>query len=401
MGPFTLMNATGIPIAYHSQESLHRGLGEFYKPSERLKAQFELGEKWDLEGEVNKEALESAKERFYGAVFGVACQLVEEGIASKEDTDSGAMVGLRWASGPFNMMNEIGVEKSLELVSAIAERAEGAFRVPELLRKQAETKKSWNLRTVRFTKDGKIAIITMNRPEAMNALNSKVLSDLGDVVGELQKDDSVTAVIITGEGKAFVAGADIKEMLIKNPMEAREFTYLGQSVFKDIENMNKPVIAAVNGVALGGGCELALACDIILASEKARFGFPEVGLGIHPGFGGTQRLPRLIGKARAKELIFTGDILSAGDAERIGIVNRVLAPSKLLDEARALADKIASRGPIAIRLAKSAINKGCEMDLDTGLAYEVESVSVAFSTKDSKEGMKAFTERRKPEFEGK
>ncbi len=401
MGPFKLMNATGIPIAFHSQESLHRGLGEFYKPSQRLKVQFESGEKWNMEGDINESEIETVKERFYGVVFGVACQLVEEGVASKEDTDRGATIGLRWDSGPFNMMNGIGTQKSFKLVNAIAEKSQGAFEVPELLRKQAESRKPWDLRTVRLTREGKTAVITMDRPEAMNALNSKVLSDLGAVVAELQEDEDIVVVIITGEGKAFVAGADIKEMMMKNPIEAREFTQLGQAVLKDIENMNKPVIAAVNGVALGGGCELALACDIILASEKAKLGFPEVGLGIHPGFGGTQRLPRLIGKARAKELIFTADILDAREAERIGLVNRVVAPDKLLEEAKALADKIASRGPIAIRLAKSAINKGCEMDLDTGLAYEVESVSMAFSTKDSKEGMKAFTERRKPEFKGR
>ncbi|UCE75032.1 MAG: enoyl-CoA hydratase/isomerase family protein [Methanomassiliicoccales archaeon] len=241
----------------------------------------------------------------------------------------------------------------------------------------------------------------MDRPEALNALNSKVLSDLKDITRQVEQDREITAVIITGEGKAFVAGADIKEMLKKNPIEARKFTQLGQAVFRDIENMNKPVIAAVNGVALGGGCELALACDIILASNKARLGFPEVGLGIHPGFGGTQRLPRLIGKAKAKQMIFTADILSAQEAEQMGLVNKVIPPDKLLEEARKMAEKIAKQAPIAIRLAKSAVNKGCEMDLDTGLAYEVESVSMTFATKDSKEGMKAFTERRKPKFEGK
>ena len=273
--------------------------------------------------------------------------------------------------------------------------------MPEILKKLAEANVPWDLKTLRMTREGKTAIITFTRPEAMNALNSKVLSDLKVAIEDLEKDDGIYAVIITGEGKAFVAGADIKEMMVKDPISAREFTFLGQSVLRNIENLSKPVIAAVNGVALGGGCELALACDMILASEKARLGFPEVGLGIHPGFGGTQRLPRLIGKARAKELIFTTDILDAREAERIGLVNRVVAPDQLMKEAHGVAKKIASKAPIAVRLAKSAINKGCEMDLETGLAYEVESVSMTFATKDSKEGMKAFTERRKPEFEGK
>ncbi|MEE9150498.1 MAG: enoyl-CoA hydratase-related protein [Thermoplasmata archaeon] len=401
MGPFELMNATGVPIAYHSQESLHKGLGEFYIPSEKLKAQFQSGETWDMKGEINEGAMEAARERFLGMVFGIASQLVEEGVASMEDTDRGATIGLRWAFGPFAMMNQVGIQKAYEMVSALAEKSKGTFKVPEILKKQAVSKKPWGLRTVRLSKEDKIAIITMDRPEALNALNSKVLSDLSNVIKQVQEDDRIAVVIITGEGRAFVAGADIKEMMDKNPIEAREFTKLGQAVFKEIENMNKPVIAAVNGVALGGGCELALACDIILASEKARLGFPEVGLGIHPGFGGTQRLPRLIGKARAKELIFTAKILNAKEAERIGLVNKVVPPDKLLKEARGTANKIARQAPFAVQLAKSAINKGCEMGLDTGLAYEVESVSMAFSTKDSKEGMKAFMERRKPKFEGK
>jgi enoyl-CoA hydratase/3-hydroxyacyl-CoA dehydrogenase len=401
MGPFKLMNVTGIPIAYHSQESLYKGLGDFYKPSSRLKSQFESKELWDLEGEVQENVKEAVKERFLGVEFGVACQLVEEGVASKEDCDRGATIGLRWAAGPFAMMNDVGVARSHEMVTAISEQSNGTFSVPEILKEQAESKLPWDLKTVKLTKEDKIAIIIMDRPEALNALNSKVLSDLKGIIRQVESDDEIWAVIITGEGKAFVAGADIKEMLKKDPMEAREFTYLGQNVFKDLENLNKPVIAAVNGVALGGGCELALACDIILASKQAKLGFPEVGLGIHPGFGGTQRLPRLIGRAKAKELIFTADILNAQDAERMGLVNRVVPSDKLMDVAKKMAQKIAGQAPVAIRQAKSAVNKGSEMDLDTALAYEVESVSITFSTKDSKEGMKAFTERRKPKFEGK
>jgi len=401
MGPFELMNTTGIPIAFHSQESLHKGLGDFYKPSNILKSQFESSENWDMSEEVDENVIETVKERFYGVIFGVACQLVEEEVASKEDTDRGAAIGLRWSAGPFAMMNHVGIEKTYDLVSSLAEKSKGTFHVPEILRKQAESKKSWDLKTVRLTIEDRIAIITMDRPEALNALNSKVLSDLNEIIFQVEKDESVSAVIITGEGKAFVAGADIREMLGKNPIEAREFTQLGQAVFRKIENITKPVIAAVNGIALGGGCELALACDIIIASENAKLGFPEVGLGIHPGFGGTQRLPRLVGRARAKEMIFTADILDAKEAEKIGLVNKVVSPDNLLEEARYMANKIAGQAPFAVRLAKSAINKGTDMDLDTGLAYEVESVSMAFSTKDSKEGLKAFTEKRKPKFQGK
>lgn len=401
MGPFKLMNVTGVPIAYHSISSLHQGLGEFYKPSQKLKEQFESGQLWNLEGEVEEANIQKVIDRLYGVIFGVACHLVEENVAGREDTDRGATIGLRWKAGPFSMMNHIGIEKSSELVRGIVEVSKGTFDMPESLRAQAESNMPWDLKTVALKKEGKIAIITINRPEAMNALNSKVLFDLSQIADKVQKDDDVNAVIITGEGKAFVAGADIREMMKKTPIEARGFTMLGQQVFNKIERMDKPVIAAVNGMALGGGCELALACDMILASEKAKLGFPEVGLGIHPGFGGTQRLPRLVGKAKAKELIFTTDILNAEEAERIGLVNKVVPPEELVESAMSLAKKIVTKGPIAVKLAKSAINKGTEMDLDAGLAYEVESVSLTFSTEDSKEGMTAFTERRKPEFKGK
>jgi len=183
--------------------------------------------------------------------------------------------------------------------------------------------------------------------------------------------------------------------------QSREYTKYGQEVFSKIENLNKPVIAAVNGFALGGGCELALACDIIIASEKAKFGLPEVGLGIHPGFGGTQRLPRLIGRARANELIFTGNHISAVEARDIGLVNKVVPPDTLLSEAKNLAKTIASKGPIAIKLAKSAINRGLQTDLSTGLNIELNSIAEAFNTEDKVEGMDAFVKRRKPEFKGK
>jgi enoyl-CoA hydratase len=221
------------------------------------------------------------------------------------------------------------------------------------------------------------------------------------VIDRIKSDDEIRIVIITGEGNSFVAGADIKEMMEKSPIAAREFTKYGQHVLKRLEDLEKPVIAAVNGFALGGGCELALACDMIIASDNAKIGLPEVSLGIHPGFGGTQRLPRLIGKARAKELIFTGDMITAQEAERIGLVNKIVPQDKLLDECRNLGARILTRGPVAVKLAKSAINRGNEMTLDEGMAYEIETVSLTFSTEDKTEGMDAFMSKRKPEFKGK
>jgi len=400
MGPFALMNATGIPIAYHSSSSLARELGDFYAPSAKLAAQFEAGQEWELEGEVDEAAKAAVGERLLGVVFGVAAQLVEEGVASVEDTDRGALVGLRWARGPFAMMNEQGLERALELVERIAAH-NAAFTVPELLRQQAASGRPWTLRDVRLEiKDG-IATITMNRPEAMNALNGKVLRELKEAIAQVRDDPAVRVVIITGEGPAFVAGADIRAMMNKNLIEIREFTQFGQRVLKDIEELEKPVIAAINGFALGGGLELALACDIRLASTEARMGFPEVGLGIFPGLGGTQRTTRLIGKGRACELIFTGDQIGAEEAARIGLINRAVDPRRLMAEVQRLAKRIARQGPVAVGRAKLAINQALQTGLDAGLDFELEAVTLTFGTEDQEEGMTAFLERRRPEFKGR
>jgi enoyl-CoA hydratase len=258
------------------------------------------------------------------------------------------------------------------------------------------------LANVVVERENAIGIISMNRPSALNALNSETLSDLKTAVKAMGEDPEVSVIIITGTGeKAFVAGADIKEMQDMTPLEARTFMHFGQRVFSDIDNSPKPVIAAVNGYALGGGCELALSCDIILASESAKFGLPEVTLGIHPGFGGTQRLPRLVGAAKAKEMIFTGEMIDATEAKAIGLVNKVVPPDKLMDEAKDLANKILKNGQIAIRLVKSAINAGLNVPLDKGLAYEAETQGLAFATEDKSEGLAAFLEKRKPNFKDK
>lgn len=251
-------------------------------------------------------------------------------------------------------------------------------------------------------KDGAVAVVTINRPKALNALNAATLEELDRVFAGLEKDESVCAVIITGAGeKAFVAGADISFMKDLSPLEARNFALLGQAVFNRIENLPQPVIAAVNGFALGGGCELACACDIRLASENAKFGQPEVNLGVPPGFAGTQRLPRLVGKGLAKELLFTGDMITAQEAYRIGLVNKVYPAGELMEKAKEMAKKIAGKGKIAVQLVKAAVNKGMEMDLARGMAYEAEVFGLSFATEDQKEGMAAFLEKRKAEFKGK
>ncbi len=255
---------------------------------------------------------------------------------------------------------------------------------------------------VKLEKADGIAFITVNRPDALNALNSDVLSGLKMAAEDALADESVLVVIVTGAGdKAFVAGADIKEMTGKTPMQMREFTMLGHQVMDLFAKMEKPTIAAVNGFALGGGCELAIACDIRLASENAKIGVPEVGLGIFPGFGGTQRLTKLVGKGRACELVFTGKMIGAGDAEKIGLVNKLYPQAELMNEAKALAKEISEKGPLAVRLAKSAVNRALEVGLDDGLAYERELVSLSFSTEDKVEGLNAFIEKRPPNFKGK
>jgi len=250
-------------------------------------------------------------------------------------------------------------------------------------------------------KDG-IGIVTINRPKALNALNIETLRELYSVMQEINADNNIKAVIITGAGeKAFAAGADIAQMAGLTAMEGRDMAILAQKVFSYIEEMDRPVIAAVNGYALGGGCELAMACDIRIASDKAKFGQPEVNLGIIPCFGGTQRLPRLVGKGRAKYLIFTGEMISAEEAYRIGLADKVAEADKLMEECIKTAKVIMSKAPVAVRMAKRAINTGINVDLASGLAYEAEAYTTTLGTEDKREGMNAFLEKRNPNFAGK
>ncbi len=246
-----------------------------------------------------------------------------------------------------------------------------------------------------------VLIIKINNPGALNALNSEVLSEIGEAFDEASKDNNVNAIILTGEGKAFVAGADISEMSTLNAEQGKIFGEHGAGVFRKIETTPKAVIAAVNGFALGGGCELAMACDIRIASEKAKFGQPEVTLGITPGFSGTQRLSRLVGLGKAKELIFTGNIIGAKEAKEIGLVNEVVEPEKLMEIALEMAKKIASNAQIAVRYSKEAIDRGYQTDINSAIDIEANLFGLCFATEDQKEGMKAFLEKRKAEFKSK
>lgn len=240
-----------------------------------------------------------------------------------------------------------------------------------------------------------VAVLTIKRPEALNALNTAVLQDLSLAAAQAEADSDVYVLVITGSGRAFVAGADIVQMKDLNAVEAKSFAEVANNIFSKIEGMSKPVIAAVNGYALGGGCELAMACDIRIAGAKAKFGQPEVGLGITPGFGGTQRLPRIVGSSKAKELIFTAETINAEEALRIGLVSKVVADDELMSTAMEMANKIAKNAQIAVRQSKDAINKGMQCDINTGLAYETQAFSLCFSTEDQKDAMTAYVNKSK------
>lgn len=247
----------------------------------------------------------------------------------------------------------------------------------------------------------KIGYITITREEALNALNDLVIADLTECFKLVGKRDDVGVIIFTGAGRSFIAGADIAKMADLDGTEGRAFTKLGQDLMDFVEDFHLPVIAAVNGFALGGGCEFAMACDIRVASTKAKFGQPEVNLGIVPGFGGTQRLPRLIGKGMAKYMIYTGEMVDANEALRIGLVQKVVEPDQLMDECKRIADLINSKAPVAVRLAKCSVNIAENVDLKSGVMYETEAYDTTFHSADRVEGMKAFVEKRAATFQNR
>jgi len=253
-----------------------------------------------------------------------------------------------------------------------------------------------------YEKSEGIATITLNRPEALNAFSEEVIDEVLQALEDVRNDENTRVVILTGAGeKSFSTGADIKAMKEMNALKARELSLMGEKICNALENLEKPVIAAINGYALGGGLEVAMSCDIRIASENARMGQTEINIGFIPGWGGTQRLTRLIGRTKAKELVFTGKMIDAKTAEQLGIVNMVVPADKFKETVRQFAAELASKAPVALKIAKALINKGADVSLDAAIALEREGFGVVASTEDLQEGVSAFTEKRKPTFKGK
>ncbi|HHP7235945.1 MAG TPA: 3-hydroxyacyl-CoA dehydrogenase NAD-binding domain-containing protein [Desulfobacterales bacterium] len=453
MGPFQLMNVTGIPIAVHAATTLGNELGPFYAPCNRLKTQMSLGEQWDLEGPVEEASIPVVIDRLYGVCLGVAAALADEGVATKEDTDRGAKIGLRWAMGPFEIMNRIGIERTYAVVEDIAARYPD-FRIPDILVRQKSLGKPFSFRFVDLDIKNGVATITINRPEAMNALNEAVVEQLEAQFDRAETDPEVKAIVFQGAGKAFVAGADIRYFVDKIRADRIEdivaFTRRGHQLLLRIENTPKLTVALLDGLSLGGGSELALACQAIVATPAGSLGFPETAIGIYPGLGGMLRLARHVGPELAKYYVFTGTPISAADAQALGIVRKLVSPNEVSDAVAALIetgkpDKYAPRTlpdkfkPLALmgsrenvdRLLAGGLPEGVEsglaektakivgykaplalkaadeiIDLQTGVpipeAVEIElsRLQEIFASADALEGLTAMG-RRRPEYQGR
>jgi enoyl-CoA hydratase/3-hydroxyacyl-CoA dehydrogenase len=443
MGPFALMNATGVPIAYHAQKTLE-AFGDFYKVSGLLKQQALANEPWQIEdaaGDTIDEQTEKLiKERMSGTVFLVCSQILDEGVCPAADLNRGARIGLRWRKGPVELMKSYGEKEVKRLIRQMAEKYQIALP-------QSAAPMFWEMEFVQLQKHNNIAVITIVRPEDLNALNEEVITQLSEKFAEANDDPAIDFIFISGSGKAFVAGADIKffvDNIKKNTISnIVDFTKFGQSVFEKIDQCSKTVVSIINGLALGGGLELALCADVILAVPNALMAFPETGIGIYPGLGGTQRTQTRIGKGLTKYLIYTGQMLNAKAAEQIGLVDAVIQredifelkegkkpipspkePGKISDikwkavedffnknsiarimkgdytesqlpreEIDKLRKKIQHKAPIALKIAENLINEA------GGISAELEEISKVFSTEDALLGLSSIGKR--VEFKGK
>ena len=451
MGPFELMNVTGIPIALHAATRLGLAFGPLYGPPKRLAQQVAQADLWPLSDPPDTDRFDTIADRMRAVVFHVVATLVEDGIGTIEDVDIGARVGLRWRRGPFELMNDRGIDRVTALGTVCAARWKTS--VPALLLKQAATRQPFEFKYVRTAVENGVATLTINRPDALNALNEAVVSQLQQSLDDMAARNDVGGIVIAGAGKAFAAGADIKFFIDR--IEAGEvsqvvaFTRAGQDLLRNIAGCAKPVVARLHGLALGGGLELALACHRIVASTKATMAFPETGIGIYPGLGGTQRTTRRIGRGLARWLVFTGQMLSAEEAEAIGLIDSTVPPDQLDaavlaalaagrptaatsrvpgDEHRLLAEfferhdsetirlgtadpagrdrlaaamrRTATKAPIALRIAGDLIDRGASLPLGEALELELSRVSEIFSTHDAYVGLRSVG-GRPPVFEGR
>ncbi len=403
LGPFELMNVTGVPIAFHAETSLYRAFGPAYAPSRALEAQFRSGAPWAWKStEVEPARKAAVRDRFLGLTIGIATRLVEEGVASAEAVDRGATVGLRRAQAPFQQLSALGVPEGHRLVDEYSRRWPGNFPVSkELAQRASRGERTWPLQFVRVERAGPVAWVLLDRPEVLNSLNSEMLEQVESTFRGLEREHGVRVVVLAGSSPVFAAGADIAEMERKTLAEGIEFGFVGQRVAERVERFPAPVIALVEGYALGGGLELALAADFIVAAEGAQLGLPEVTVGIHPGMGGASRLTRLIGRAKTKLLTYTGVPVSAEEGYRLGFVVKLFPAATARADAQALAETIASRAPLGVRWVKKVIDQGLDASLPGALHLEGVSAGQTFGTQDRTEGMRAFLERRKPNFEGK
>lgn len=452
MGPFLLMNVTGVPIALHTANTLSKELNPFYGAPETLKKQVEKKKDWDLSGDIDESKIDEIADRFLGVGLGVPAELVDDGVASIEDTDRGAKLGLRWSQGPFEIMNELGIDKTYELVAAVAERYPD-FKMPGLLEKQKTLGQPFTFNFVDLTKKDDIAYITINRPEAMNALNETVVSQLGARFDEAEADDDIKTIVFQGAGKAFVAGADIR-YFVKNienndVQKTIDFTRRGHEAFLKFENSKKFTIALLDGLSLGGGSELALACQAVVATPAGMMGFPETGIGIYPGLGGMLRFARQVGPELTKYYTFTGKFISAKDAFDLGVITKLVDPSDVTATIKALAaegqkDKYAAReipakfkkladlctpdnvvsllsgqapksddaelsaktlkavsfkGPLALKAANEIIDKQATQSIPEGIETELDGLMANHSSADAYEGLSTSGVRR-PVFKG-
>ena len=452
MGPFELMNVTGIPIAVHAATTLGNELGPFYAPAPILKAQMEKKANWILEGKVDESKLPALADRFLGVCLGVAAALVDEGVASIEDTDRGAKIGLRWILGPFEIMNKIGIGKTHEVVQAIC-RKYPDFKMPAILEKQHRLGKPFEFNFVDLEVKNGIAYVTLNRPEAMNALNETVVAQLDRRFGEAEANAGVKAIVFQGAGKAFVAGADIRYFVEKIKAgripDIVAFTRKGHELLLRIEESKKLTIALLDGLSLGGGSELALACQAIVATPAGSMAFPETGIGIFPGLGGMLRMARHVGPALAKYFAFTGAFISAADALALGIVTKLVEPAGVDAAIQSLAvagkpDKYRTRdipekfkafaalfgpgsvatllsgkipaganaelagkvvktlgykAPLALRIADEIVDQQAPLPMRAAVEIELGRLQDIFSTADALEGLSSAG-RRRPEFKG-